>query len=378
MKSSRGRVCFYSPYLYPVAARKEVEFVGGTEVRQWDLARGLSERGFDVQIATCDFGQDAVVVRDGVTFLRTYSTTEGLPGARLIYPRYWKVMRTLRRANSDVYIANGAGMAAGWAYDAARSRGARFVFMASSDTDAVAPLPFLANRREKWWYVRGLRGADARVAQTELQSQLFRDNFSVETEVIANPIELPVTPVDAGANDVVLWLSTYKPSKCPEWFSELAARLPEHRFVMVGLPGSGAARASWFSAQRAAAGSPNLEVQGFVEHDRIHEFLRKTALFVHTSPVEGFPMTLLEAWSYGIPSVSRVDPGGTVRRHRIGDVVSTFDEFVHAVGCIMRDRNRRRTVGNRAREYVRAHHGPDSTYEPLGALLDRVIDADLE
>ena len=32
-------------------------------------------------------------------------------------------------------------------------------------------------------------------------------------------------------------------------------------------------------------------------------------------------------------------------------------------------------AGNQAREYVSDHHGPDRTYEPLGALLDRVISA---
>ena len=375
MTRSRGRVCFYSPYLYPVATGGEIEFVGGTEVRQWALARGLAERGFEVVVATCDYGQGAVLVRDGVTLLRTYSTREGFPGIRLFYPRLWKAMRTLRRAGADVYIANGAGIPAGWAYDAARSARARFVFMASSDTDAMNSLPFLANRRERWWYLRGLRGADARVAQTELQRQLFRDNFSVETEVIANPVELPANPVDAGANSLVLWLSTYKPSKRPEWFSELAQRLPQYRFVMAGFSGSDAGGDSWFAAQRASALSSNLEVNGFVEHGRIGEFLSKTALFVHTSPVEGFPMTLLEAWAYGIPSVSAVDPGGTIGRNRIGEVVSSFDELVETVGGLMRDPDRRRVAGNQAREYVSDYHGLDRMYEPLGALLDRVISA---
>ena len=76
------------------------------------------------------------------------------------------------------------------------------------------------------------------MAQTELQRDLFRQNFGVEAEVIPNPVELSTSPVDAGTNHSVLWLSTYKPSKRPEWFTELARRLPNIRFVMVGLPGS--------------------------------------------------------------------------------------------------------------------------------------------
>jgi glycosyltransferase involved in cell wall biosynthesis len=369
----RGRICFYSPFLYPVAAEGVAEFVGGTEVRQWALARALAARGFDVTVATSDFGQDAVVERDGVTLLRTYSMQAGIPGVRLFYPRLWKAMTTLFRANADVYLANGSGIPAGWAYHAARIRRSQFIFLAASDGDALPSLPWLMKRREKWWYLAALKGANACVAQTEMQRRLFRQNFGVETEVIPNPVELAASPVDVGTNSSVLWLSTYKPIKRPEWFTELATRLPQVRFVMVGMPGAGSAAETWYSAQRAAATTSNLEVFGFVEHARVSQFLQNAALFVHTSPLEGFPMTLLEAWSHGLPTVTTADPGATVERHKIGKVVRSLDELVTAVASMMSAPDQRRAYGARARRYVEAHHGPEQAYEPLAALLDRVV-----
>ena len=99
--SARGRICFHVPYLYPLAVGRS-DFVGGIEVQDWFLARALAQRGFDVAVATCDFGQPPVEQRDGVTFLRTYSTQAGLPGVRFFYPRLWKAMRALRRARADV------------------------------------------------------------------------------------------------------------------------------------------------------------------------------------------------------------------------------------------------------------------------------------
>jgi len=369
----RGRLCFYSPYLYPVAAGAEVHFVGGTEVRQWALARALVERDFEVAVATCDYGQPRVLSQEGVTLLRTYSTEAGLPGLRFFYPRLWKTMRTLKDARADVYLAGGSGLGTGWTYDASRLAGARFVLLAASDGDAMPSLPWLTTRREKWWYLRALRGADVLIAQTDLQRRLLRDNFAVEAHVIANPVDLPPSAVDPAANDVILWVSTYKPSKRPEWFIELARRLPQHRFVMIGYPPSEKGNGSWHLATRAAAELSNLEVHGFVEHGRIREFLRKTALFVHTSPLEGFPMTLLEAWSFGIPSLSCVDPGGVVSRHGIGEVVDTVEQLVETVTAAMAAPDHRRALGFRGRDYVRHHHGPDRTYEPLAALLERVI-----
>jgi glycosyltransferase involved in cell wall biosynthesis len=211
------------------------------------------------------------------------------------------------------------------------------------------------------------------VAQTETQRHLFLEHFGVETEVIPNPVELPSVPADPGANQLVLWLSTYKPFKRPEWFTTLARRLPQFNFLMIGLPSSGEDAASWQAAQGAAIEQSNLEVHGFIEHARIGEFLRRTALFVHTSPVEGFPMTLLEAWSYGIPTVTTTDPGGTVKRHAIGEVAASLDDLEQTVARIMRAPDWRRELGARARNYVQQHHGPDRTYEPLAARLDELI-----
>jgi glycosyltransferase involved in cell wall biosynthesis len=373
--SVRGRVCFFAPYVYPITASGEVELVGGGEVILWSLARGLAARGFEVSIATCDFGQPTRVVRDGVTLVRTFSPKAGVRVVRFFYPRLWKSMSTLWRERADVYIAQGSGLGAGLAYDAAKLRHATFVFLAAHDFDALSALPFLTNRRDRWWYERALRGADMRIAQTELQRRLFLDNFALETTVLANPVEIPARVVDPGANAVVLWLATYKPGKRPEWFTELARRLPDHRFVMVGgLPPFTNQQESWEAAKRAANECPNLSVHGFVPRERIADFLEQAALFVHTSPAEGFPMSVLEAWSYGIPSVTSVDPDGSVARFELGDVVTTVDELFEAVARLMSDAEGRRAKGARARAYVEHHHAQDTIYDRLASLLDPLIE----
>ena len=373
--SSRGRLCFYVPYLYPVAADGEIPFVGGSEVRHWALARAMAERGFEVTAATCDYGQGPLVRRDGVSLVRTYSTASGAPGVRFFYPRLWKAMKTMHDADADVYLASGSGLPAGWTYDASRLRRAGFVFLAAHDADAMASLPLLTTRRERWWYLRALRGADARVAQTDAQRRLFRASFAVEARVIPNPVDVPPVAVDAGANRTILWIATYKPSKRPEWFLELASRLPQLRFTMIGYPPRGESTPEWREASRTAADLENLDVLGFVEHSRIGEFLRDAALFVHTSPLEGFPNALLEAWARGIPSVTTVDPGGVFAGHDIGCVVDTVDSLEETVAGLMAAPERRRTLGAKARAYVESHHGPEHTYEPLAELLDAVIEA---
>jgi glycosyltransferase involved in cell wall biosynthesis len=372
--SKRGRLCFFAPHLYPVTARGEVELVGGAEVIQWSLARGLAARGFDVSVVTCDYGQPARVVREGVALLRAFAPEAGVRPFRFLYPRLWKATSALWRARADVYVVQGSGIEAGIAYDVARLRRARFIFLAAHDFDALPSLPVLINRRQRWWYRRALYGASARVAQTEDQRRLFKDNFGLATQVVVNPADLPASCVDPGANGSILWLATYKPSKRPGWFTAVARALPDHRFVMVGgLTATPEGTESWESALRAADECENLRVHGFVPRERIGQFLEDAAVFVHTSPVEGFPMAVLEAWSYGIPTVTAVDPNGAVARFGLGAIATTIDEFIQALSNFMRDPEQRRAAGARAREYVERHHDEDAIYDEFASLFDSVI-----
>jgi glycosyltransferase involved in cell wall biosynthesis len=280
----------------------------------------------------------------------------------------------LLAADADVYVAAGAGMPAGWAYDAARLRKAGFVFLAAHDDDTIPALPFLRTRRERWWYRRALAGADARIAQSTAQHAFLRAGFNLDSEVVASPAELPSRLADPGENETVVWLSTYRHHKRPTWFVELARRLPQLHFVMNGMPAEGDDDSTLPAIRRAAADLPNLEVGGFVERTRVTEYLGRAGLFVQTSPAEGFPMSLLEVWSLGIPSVTTVDPDGTIERHGVGEVVSTVEELAESVSRLMSAPDLRREMGLRARRYVEEQHGPDRTYEPLAAVLDRVIE----
>lgn len=370
----RGRVCFYVPYLYPVVSDGAIPFAGGAEVQQWLMSLGLRQEGFEISIVTCDYGQRDRIVRQGIELIRAYRPAAGLPVLRFFHPRLSLAVRALARADADLYFVQGAGLAAGVAYDVARLRGAKFVFMAAHDLDTVRALPLLEIGRDRWWYRRALRGADAVIAQTEFQRTNLRDQFGVDGEVVANPVEVPERAVDAGQEGTVLWLATYKAAKRPEWFTELALRLPRLRFVMAGvIPVPPLTHEAWDAAVAAARSCPNLEVRGYVERAKLGEVFGAASLFVHTSPAEGFPNTVLEAWASGLPSVTAVNPDGVVTRERLGEVVTEFPQLVAAVERWMADPEARRATGGRARTYCAAHHDPARVRARLGRIVDRVL-----
>jgi len=373
--SGRGRLCFYSEYLLPVLAPTGMPFAGGAETQLAKLVRGLRARDFDVNVVTCDFGQPARIRIDDIDIYRAFRPRSPIPVLRFFHPRLTRAIAALRAVDAEVYYVSGSGMPAGLAYEVARWRHAGFINHAASDYDLVRSAPRRSGARDRWWYRRAIRGADALLAQTEFQKAGFASLFGLASEVLPNLVEIPARPVDPGQEGPIVWLGTYKSIKRPEWFTDLARDLPGQRFIMVGVvPPPPLTQHQWDAANTAARGLPNLEVRGFMDHDQLEQLFRTASLLVHTSPVEGFSNVMLEAWSYGLPTVSCVDPDDIVKREHLGDVVAEYPELVAAVQRRIADPAGRRSAGARARAHVMAKHAPDVVLDQLAAILDRVVD----
>jgi glycosyltransferase involved in cell wall biosynthesis len=191
-----------------------------------------------------------------------------------------------------------------------------------------------------------------------------------------NSVEIPPASemADPGVGKDVVWLSTYKSSKRPEWLLRFAERHPDVPCRMAGVVPDPPRGDAVFRALRAAAARlENLDVQGTIAHERIGEFLAGAALFAHSSPAEGFPNTLLECWARGLPAVSCFDPDGIVERERLGACRSDYDAWEAELERRLADSELRRAEGARARAWAATHHAPDVIHERLATLLRGVL-----
>jgi len=180
--------------------------------------------------------------------------------------------------------------------------------------------------------------------------------------------------VDAGRNAGVVWLATYKPSKRPEWFTRFAGRHRAVRCRMAGVvPAPPMDDRCWREAQSVAAATPNLELHSTVPHETVGEFLQDSALLAHSSCSEGFPNVFLEAWAYGLPSVTSFDPDGILERERLGACREDYGAWESALERRLSDPAMRRAEGARARAYVCQSHAPDRIHGRLAEVLHRVL-----
>ena len=372
----KPRVCMFAEFLYPVVSEGRVPFAGGIEVQLALLGAGLAARGFDVHVVTCDYGQPARLETHGMVLHRAYPPAGGIPVLRFFHPRLTLGMARLWQADADIYLFRGGSMWAGLVHALARARGRRFVWLTGHDHDVWRTLPDLANPRDRALVRRALRGADLVLTQTRAQQARLLEDYGRESEVLMNSVDIPPESElgDAGAAHDVVWLSTYRPRKRPEWFVRFAERHPDVRCRMAGVvPGPPDSDALYRELRARAAALPNLEVQGTVAHERIGDFLRGAAVFAHSSPAEGFPNTLLESWARAIPTVACVDPDGIVERERLGAARTEPEPWEHELERRLGDAQLRRDEGRRARAWAIARHAPEVQHERLAQLLRKLL-----
>ena len=325
---SKPEICFVAQNTYPLLAGEATgENMGGAQLQQVMLGRELARRGYSVSYMTMDYGQGPEVEIGPFRVNSTFRPDEGLPGLRFFYPRLFKLLREMHRSTADIFYFRCADHVLAPVVWAAHRRGRKVIFCAANDPD-FDPTRLKLARRHKAMFFWGLRRSDAVVVQNSEQARLLDANFGRKAHLIHNGYQSNGS-IDQDKRHI-LWVARQKPFKRPELFVELAGKLPEHRFVMIGGP-LDADREFYASVQRKAAAVSNLELRGAMEFCRVEKQFDRARVLVNTSLHEGFPNTFLQAWSRGIPVFSFVDPDGLISRLRLGYVAADIDDMTQAL-----------------------------------------------
>lgn len=372
-------VCLVAPNLYPVLAQgAAARFVGGAEVQQAYLARGLAAAGCRVTAITLDHGQAEDEVHDGVRVLACYRASAGLPGVRYLHPRMTGLWGAMRRAGADVYYQRSASMATGLMALFGALHGKPTVFAGASDTNFIPGRENIRYARDRALFRYGLRRVDEVVLQTGRQQVLLGEHAGRRGVVIRSCYALPSQSLAARQDGLVLWVGTIRDVKRPDWFVEIARRLPQVRFRLVGGPieGDAAMRERYARLQALSAGVRNLELTGFVPFAAVEAHFDRASVLVSTSSNEGFPNTFLQAWARGIPVVSTFDAGSAEPDgNRPFAFVDSVEDAAAEIGRLTQDSAYWTARSAASKAYFQRYHSVESTVRDYVALFSRLIEA---
>jgi glycosyltransferase involved in cell wall biosynthesis len=352
--------------------------LGGAEVQQVALARGLLARGYRVSFVVREPEGQAARQADGIRRVCLRDPAGGLPGLRFV--RRWRCLhRALREAGADVYYQRGAGCETGQVAFFCRRQGRGFVFALGSDSDARADLPDLRTRRERFFYRWGLRRAGQVVAQTARQQARLRDELRVDSHLVRSmpPLDwtedLPTPRARPESPPRLLWIGRLSREKRADWVLEMARQRPQWRFDLVG-----EANVDTPSARRVreqAARLSNVTLHGVVPRAGMPDLYRAADLVLCTSAWEGFPNTFLEAWWHSVPVSGTVDPDGVVEREGLGVVADDLAGLVRAAESLLTDAAAYQRCSARCGRHVREQHDPQAILSAMEQVLERAARA---
>jgi glycosyltransferase involved in cell wall biosynthesis len=324
---------------------RSIRIVGGAEVQQCTLAREFVRRGYEVSMVCMNFGQPDGIVIDGITVHRMHAPDEGVPVLRFVHPRLTSVWRAMKRADADIYYQRTAGVLTAYVVAFARHYGRKSVFAAGSDRDFFPQVPHVNLARDRALFRWGVRHAGVIVAQTERQADMCLRTFGRKSAVIRSCYGHRGAP--ASRFGPVIWVANLLPVKRAELFVELARRLPEIQFKLVG----GADQRRLDELKTFADGIDNLEFAGHVPFADVEQHFDSASILVNTSVNEGFPNTFLQAWARGMPTVSFFDPEAFNSGEPVGWTSATIDDMVAQIALL----HSRQDLWERQARLTRSH-----------------------
>ena len=327
--------------------------VGGESVQHVLLARAWRDLGFDVTLIVHDLGQPRLTTVDGIRAVTAFPPDAGLRIVRFVHPRITGLLRAMREVDADIYYQSPAAGWSGVAVWFARKFNKHSIIRIASDIDCIPGKQAIHYRRDRWLFDYALRNASLVAAQTVHQRQLLSRHYGIEGEIVNLAVDVPASGARAVKDIDVVWVGNLRPVKRPDVVLELARRLPQYRFALVG--GSVPKHKAYFDRIESEAKQlSNLIMAGGVPYQNVGAWFDRARLHLNTSDVEGFPNTFLQAWSRSIPVVSFFDPDGLIQQRRLGCTCSGVDDMAGTLDDLLGDPQHCAEIASRAHSFVAA------------------------
>ena len=372
-----ARICIVAHFAFGAMRGGTDGHSGGVERQTSITARWLAAQGYDVSLVTWDEGQPDGLVIDGVRMLKLCRRDDGLPGLRFFHPRWTSLNLALRRADAEVYYQNCGEYVTGQVARWCRRHDRHFVYSVASDPDCDPQLPEMRTLRERLLYRYGLKHAARVIVQTKKQKHMLKKGFGLEAVVLPMPcpgrLEIEYNPSASDSSEPfrVAWVGRIAPVKRLEVLLDVAEALPDVRFDVAGKPDADEGYTKPVLAR--AKSLENVTLHGHVARNRMPDFYQNAAVLCCTSDYEGFPNTFLEAWSYGLPIVSTVNPDDLLSEKELGLYAKGVPELVQAIRRLKEDHEVRRRMAVHACDYYAKNHAVEPAMQRFEAVFSEIL-----
>ena len=364
------KICFVESQSYAVlGAESQLISTGGESVQHTLLAREFAAQGWEVSIVSKDMGQTDGDIIDGVQVWKTFKQGSGLPVVRFMYPRMYKSWRALVKANADIYFQSCAGMMTGLVAHHTMRNDRAMIFRVAHDTDCIPGEQLVRNNRDRRMYEYGLRRTGLVSVQSDVQAKALRDNYDLESALVNMVAEMPEEQASDHRDIDILWVNNFRAFKRPELIIDVARKLPQFKFTIIG--GRMRGEGDLFDSVKSQADElPNVDFVGGVPYCDVNGYFDRAKVFLNTSDSEGFPNSFLQALVRRVPIVTFFDPDGLIQSLGMGVAVVSQEQFHGPLEEILTNAQQRAAMGERGRAFVMERYSPRAIVDHYEELID--------
>jgi glycosyltransferase involved in cell wall biosynthesis/ubiquinone/menaquinone biosynthesis C-methylase UbiE len=334
------KICIVANNAYGALTGEESGHIGGVERQTALLSEWLTANGHEVIVITWNEGGSPVEVINGIKIIKLCKVNDGLPGIRFFTPRWTSLVSALKEADAEVYYHNCAEYVTGQIAMWCKLHHTPLIYSVASDADCDIDFPNLKSKREKYLFRHGLTHANLVITQTQKQKQLLQQNYSIDAQVINMPAT-PPKPLENFNREAlfnkqkVTWVGRIHKVKRVEWLIDIAEQSPDISFDVIG-PSNALSEYMPNILQRLQE-TKNINYLGKVSRADMPSIYQNSSILCCTSIYEGFPNTYLEAWSYGVPVITTIDPDDIIKTHNMGYHVTSKEHFQSHIELLLND-----------------------------------------
>jgi glycosyltransferase involved in cell wall biosynthesis len=295
MSKNKISVCFVSlsAYGYFDPSSYSQTGAGGAQRQLYLISKEISD-DYDIHFIVGDYGQADTENFDDITLHKSFRPV----GSSLKKPiEALKLFNTMKNVNADVYISRYAPYKSIVIYIIAKIIGKKFVINIANDKSVKNLQRFSPYLRRI--YRHTLINSNKIIVQTNYQQQRLKEFAGVKSSVVPNGYTKTDVSIGYKNRSCFIWVGRlHQEQKRPNLFVELAKRVPEANFLLIGTRGTEQYREY---LKKEITSIENMDYKFDVDPNKIHQYYQQSIALVNTSRYEGFPNTFLEAWRVGTP-----------------------------------------------------------------------------
>jgi glycosyltransferase involved in cell wall biosynthesis len=250
-----------------------------------------------------------------------------------------------------------------------RRQSVRFIYALANDMHCSV---WSSYSYRKWFhcplYALGLMGADTLAVQHDGQERLLSPSMRDRVVRVPNLVRFIQSSPRQLGNTIydAVWVAQIRPVKQLGRYLDVAAALPDLQFAIVGGRDPTTSEDEFSMLKDRISKLGNVRLFGPLRAEKVREVLAQSRVLVNTSRAEGFPNTMLEAWSLGVPVASlTVDPGGVIQGEGLGRCSGNGEDLVKDVHLLSRTASVNEEYGRNGLRYVSRRHSLEAVREAL-------------